>query len=166
MDDVKAASLLFCAIAVGCFHHQVAFEDIHNPLAVPKDDAGIVCVVDQATLDGTVDVHSWQGRKRIALVMTVPSYRFADFHATVTVHAVAYGPRRNVLFDKRYMQEGDTQGGKMAGGGAYAMKSAIRQSSYDAFKKIFLELRGDLGRALQSPDAEHADRSDDEAPRP
>jgi hypothetical protein len=35
-------------------------------------------------------------------------------------------------------------------GGAFGMKSAIRQSSLDAYKKIFAQLRADLGIAMQS----------------
>ncbi len=35
-------------------------------------------------------------------------------------------------------------------GGAFAMKSAIRQSSYDAYKKVFADLRQDLKAALDS----------------
>ena len=35
-------------------------------------------------------------------------------------------------------------------GGAFGMKSAIRQSSRDAYKKIFAELRADLVNVLQS----------------
>jgi hypothetical protein len=32
-------------------------------------------------------------------------------------------------------------------GGAFAMKSAIRQSSFDAFKQVFDQLRPDLASA-------------------
>jgi hypothetical protein len=48
------------------------------------------------------------------------------------------------LFEKTYAGQGDTQGGKMFWGGAFAMKSAIRQSSLDAYKQIFAKLREDL----------------------
>jgi hypothetical protein len=41
-----------------------------------------------------------------------------------------------------------SQGGKMFWGGAFAMKSAVRQSSFDALKKIFSALRQDLGKVL------------------
>ena len=36
-------------------------------------------------------------------------------------------------------------------GGAFAMKSAIRQSSYDAYKKVFVKLRADLDAVLYRP---------------
>ena len=78
------------------------------------------------------------------LGFTVPNYAFADFHANVSVHVVAKDRSGAQLFEKTYEGEGDTQGGKMFWGGAFAMKSAIRQSSLDAFKQIFVKLREDL----------------------
>jgi hypothetical protein len=69
----------------------------------------------------------------------------------VAVRAVAYRPRHVLAFDKTYREEGDTQGGKMFWGGPFAMKSAIRQSSFDAYKKVFTKLRGDLATALGNP---------------
>ena len=80
--------------------------------------------------------------------MTVPSYRFADFHASVTVKVIAYSKGRQRLFERSYSAEGDTQGAKMFWGGAFAMKSAIRQSSFDAFKQVFDQLRPDLVKAV------------------
>lgn len=52
------------------------------------------------------------------------------------------------ISDKSYTKEGIRQGGKMFWGGAFAMKSAIRQSSFDAYKKVFENLRNDLNHAL------------------
>jgi hypothetical protein len=92
-----------------------------------------------------------KGGRALTVVLTIPEYRFADFHASVTVHAVAYGAGRRVLLDRDYPAEGFTQGAKMFFGGAFAMKSALRQSSLDAYKKIFSELRPDLQRALDAP---------------
>jgi hypothetical protein len=80
----------------------------------------------------------------LVLGFAVPSYTFADFHADVSVAVVAKARGGNVLFEKTYSAQGDTQGGKMFWGGAFAMKSAIRQSSLDAYKKIFAQLRTDL----------------------
>ncbi len=88
----------------------------------------------------------------LILQLFVPSYTFADFHATVTVRAVAYTADRRQLFDHSYTETGLTQGGKMFWGGAFAMKSAVRQSSIDAYQKVFARLRGDLNKALQKPD--------------
>jgi hypothetical protein len=34
-------------------------------------------------------------------------------------------------------------------GGAFGMKSAMRQSSLDAYKKVFVELRADLAAKLK-----------------
>lgn len=80
----------------------------------------------------------------LVLGFTVPGYEFADFHATISVAVVAKGRGGNLLFEKTYSATGDTQGGKMFWGGAFAMKSAMRQSSLDAYKKIFAQLRTDL----------------------
>jgi hypothetical protein len=84
----------------------------------------------------------------VVLIMTIPSYEFADFHATISVKALSKTREGQLLFEKTYKAEGATQGGKMFWAGAFGMKSAIRQSSLDAYKKIFAEMRGDLQRAL------------------
>jgi hypothetical protein len=80
----------------------------------------------------------------ITLVLTIPSYRFEDFHAKVTVTAAAYGDGKRLLLERTYSAEGGAQAGKMFWGGAFAMKSAIRQSSFDAFKQVFSQMRPDL----------------------
>jgi len=175
----------------GCIHHRIEFGDIQHSISMPKQNAAVIVVIDQATLDQTVDVHSWltgiahswdarpgQMLKQVAdielpqmfssyevttayhlptgesgrlvLQLAVPNYRFENFHATVTVHAIARASADPPIFDKTYMKEGDTQGGRMFWGGAFAMKSAIRQSSYDAYKKVFADLRDDLRAALDS----------------
>lgn len=92
-----------------------------------------------------------EGGKRLTVELLVPYYDFSDFHATVVVQAKAYGPGYIQLLDKSYREEGDTQGAKMFWGGAFAMKSAIRQSSYDAYKKVFAKLRADLTAMLYRP---------------
>ena len=84
----------------------------------------------------------------LTLALTVPSYRFEDFHATVTVQAIAYGPGRSVLLEESYTESGPTQGAKMFWAGPFGMKSAIRQSSFEAYKKIFESLRADLSTAV------------------
>ena len=88
---------------------------------------------------------------RLVLDLAVTKYAFEDLRATVIIRAIAYAPGRVPLFEKTYQEEGDTQGGKMFGGGAFAMKSAIRQSSYDAYKKAFARLRTDLAALLDKP---------------
>lgn len=87
-----------------------------------------------------------KGRRRITLILTVPSYGFAHFHATITVHAAAYAPGHHLLFDHDYTAEGTSQGAKMYWAGPFGMKSALRQSSLDAYHQIFQQLRGDLAR--------------------
>jgi hypothetical protein len=97
-----------------------------------------------------------QGTKRMTLVLTIPSYRFEELGAHVTVHAVAYAPGRELLFENDYAGTGETQGAKMFWGGAFAMKSAVRQSSLYAFKQAMDELRADLIEVLDSPVAAYA----------
>lgn len=91
------------------------------------------------------------GTHRLVLELSIPHYVFTDFRAQIDVHATAYKPGRQVAFDKTYHGEGFTQGAKMFWGGAFAMKSAIRQSSLDAYKKIFAQLRPDIAAALAAP---------------
>jgi len=91
-----------------------------------------------------------KGARALTVVLTIPSYEFADFHASVTVHAAAFGVGRRTLLDKDYTAQGFKQGAKMFFGGAFAMKSALRQSSLDAYKKIFVDLRPDLQKALDA----------------
>jgi hypothetical protein len=90
------------------------------------------------------------GGRGLVLVMTVPSYAFDDFHATVEVGVTAYDRGRRQILQKTYKAEGEGQGAKMFWGGAFGMKSAIRQSSLDAYKKIFADLRKDLEAALRT----------------
>ena len=85
----------------------------------------------------------------LTLILTVPQYTFADFHAVVTVRAKAYQKTDQILLEKTYTKDGIRQGGKMFWGGAFAMKSAMRQSSFDAYKKVFAELRSDLLKVLK-----------------
>lgn len=90
------------------------------------------------------------GRKRMTLVLTVPSYVFEDWHAKVTLHAEAFGPGRTPLFSKSYSSEGTGEAGKMIGLGAFGQKSAVRQSSLSAFKDVFAQLRPDIVAALEN----------------
>lgn len=91
--------------------------------------------------------------KWITLELAIPNYVFEDFRAKVSVTATVSEPGKRRLLQKTYSAEGETQGGKMFWGGAFAMKSAIRQSSLDAYKKVFAELRDDLARVLQGKSA-------------
>ena len=88
--------------------------------------------------------------QRIILKMQVPDYQFKNFKATITVQAIASTSKGEKLFTKTYTAAGDTQGAKMYWGGPFAMKSAVRQSSLEAYKKIFEQIRGDLAKAMES----------------
>lgn len=85
-----------------------------------------------------------EGAARLTVELSVPHYAFSDFHTTVVVQARVYRPGHALAFEKSYREEGDSQGGKMVGAGAFGMKSAVRQSSFDAYKKVFAKLRADL----------------------
>ena len=89
-----------------------------------------------------------EGASRLTVELSVPHYAFSDFHTTVVVQARVYRPGHALVFEKSYREEGDSQGGKMVAGGAFGMKSAVRQSSFDAYKKAFAKLRADLAAAL------------------
>jgi hypothetical protein len=89
-----------------------------------------------------------KGTSDITMKIGVLKYEFANFQATFTLLAKVYGDDKRVLLDKSYTETGMSQGAKMFWGGAFAMKSAVRQSSFDALKKIFASLRRDLAKAL------------------
>jgi hypothetical protein len=88
--------------------------------------------------------------KWINIELAIPSYRFQEFGAKVSVSINVYEPGKRPLLQKTYSAEGETHGAKMFWAGPFGMKSAIRQSSLDAYKRIFAELRSDLAIALQS----------------
>lgn len=176
----------------GCAH-QVAFNEEdpswHYRVETQTYDAGLVVVIDPATLERTVSIRSamagmanrWdaqpgrmmkqvadfelpqmveeysstttfaepsKGKRRVTVQLALEDYRFDDFAAHVRMRATAYGPGKTLLFEKTYSATGDSQGGKMFGGGAFGMKSAVRQSSLDAYKRIFASLRQDLAPEL------------------
>lgn len=183
-------SVLILLGSMGCQpHHMISFQDISYTIDSPRQDADVIVVIDQYTLNKTVPIrswmtgiaHSWDARpgemlkqisgielhqmfkgyeqtsvykepnstgKALTLQLSIPHYAFDDFRAFVEVEAIVYGPNKNLLFNKNYMHEGETQGAKMFFAGAFGMKSAIRQSSFDAFKKIFVDLRADLMETL------------------
>jgi hypothetical protein len=94
-----------------------------------------------------------QAPRRLILVMTIQSYTFKDFEVSVSVsvRAIAYRPGQVMIFDKTYNGEGAGEGGKVATFGAFGMKSAVRQSTLDAYKQVFDSLRPDLKDALTKP---------------
>lgn len=92
-----------------------------------------------------------QGEPRLTVELSISHYAFSDFHATVVVQARAFRAGRALLFDRSYREEGGGEGGKMVVTGAFGMKSAVRQSSFDAYKKMFAKLRADLAAVLDKP---------------
>ena len=85
-----------------------------------------------------------EGTDRLTMELSIPHYAFSDFHTTVVIQASVYGPGKALVFDKSYREEGNSQGGKMVMAGAFGMKSAVRQSLFDAYKKVFAKIRADL----------------------
>lgn len=83
------------------------------------------------------------------LVLTIPDYQFKNFHAYFTVKLEVYNEEKSLLLEKTYKEEGVSQGSKMFWAGAFGMKSAVRQSSLDALKKIFNQIRPDLIKQLE-----------------
>jgi capsid portal protein len=94
------------------------------------------------------DVYKEPTNNGVTLELGVSNYTFDSFRAKISVLATAYGTGKQELLRTRYYAEGESQGGLMFLGGAFGMKSAIRQSSLDAYKKIFADIRTDLVRAL------------------
>ena len=75
---------------------------------------------------------------------------FSDLHTTVVIQARVYRPGKALVFDRSYREEGESQSGKMVGAGAFGMKSAVRQSSFDAYKKAFARIRADMTPLLDN----------------
>ncbi len=153
----RPAMMLLPLLVTGCIHHGIEFGDIQHPISTAKQNAAVVVVIDQATLDQTVEVHSWmtgiahswdarpgQMLKQVAdaelpqmfssyevtpayrpptagadrllsLQLTVPSYRFENFHATVSLRAIARRSSEAPLLEKSYTKDGDTQGARCSG---------------------------------------------------
>ena len=90
------------------------------------------------------------GEQRLTLVLTVSHYVFRDYHATLTLHAEGFGPDKMLVFSGDYTSEGRNESGKMLGAGAFGQKSAVRQSSLDAYRKAFDQMRPDLIAAFET----------------
>ncbi len=85
----------------------------------------------------------------LVLLFHLSDYAFENFQAYIdmTVAAQSHGHQ---LFSKRYTANGKSQGGKMAWGGAFAMKNAIQQSTKLALDEILTSLLNDLNQALRA----------------
>lgn len=77
------------------------------------------------------------------LVFDLQRYEFTDMgaHVTLQVSHVREGQR---LFSRVYSASGDTQGGKVFWGGAFAMQNAIHQSTKHAVDEILRQVIADL----------------------
>lgn len=178
----------------GCFHHQIAFQDVHYIVPSKQYSEKVVAVIDADTLKKEVSIHSgtagwahyWDAQpgqmlkqvadvelpqifkeyhfdstyeknniseKTIILEMFITNYRFADFAANISVRIIAHGDNNKTIFDNVYIGEGGSKAGKVLWTGAFGMKSAIRQSSLEAYQKIFTALREDLRKTLASEKA-------------
>jgi hypothetical protein len=184
------------SLVAGCsIHREVQLHETnttwHYPIETTRYDAGLVLVVDAATLERVTPIRSalagtanvWdarpgrmlkqvadvelpqmvahyvsagsyqepdRGSPRVTLVLDVVDYDFADLHASLTVHGTGYGPDRRILFERNYDGKGSGQGGKMFWGGAFAMKSAIRQSTLEAYQQVLAGIRADLDSTFRS----------------
>jgi len=83
------------------------------------------------------------------LVLTVPYYDFQDYHASLTIHADVYGAQNQSLFSDSYSASGRSGAAKMWVTGAWGMKSAVRESSVEAFRAAFQQLNEELEKNLQ-----------------
>lgn len=88
------------------------------------------------------------GSEAVALELEVPEYRFEGFEARLRVKARAFSANGETILDESYYAVGQSQGAKMFWGGAFAMKSALRQSSMDAYRQAFRRLRDNLEEAI------------------
>jgi hypothetical protein len=82
------------------------------------------------------------------LELDIPAYSFSGFAAHVTVSAVLRDPSGTELLNKRYEAVGRSGAGKAVGLGAFGMRSAVRQSTLNAYLQILEQLRGDLRSSL------------------
>ena len=88
-------------------------------------------------------------RGTLTLLLSVPQYTFEGFQARVIVRAKLIKKRIASYLIKHTRRMELVKALKWVFGGAFAMKSAVRQSSIDAYKKVFTELRTDLLKALR-----------------
>lgn len=82
------------------------------------------------------------------LVFDLQRYTFEEHGAHVSLK-VTYRRGDQDVFTKVYDARGETQGGKMFWGGAFAMKNAIQQSTKLAMDDILRALIADLNKTRQ-----------------
>jgi hypothetical protein len=74
-------------------------------------------------------------------------YAFVDKQAKIDLK-VTLKKQGNVLFEKSYQANGQSQGGKMFWGGAFAQKNAVQQSTKLALDEIFTQLIADFNQSI------------------
>jgi hypothetical protein len=84
-----------------------------------------------------------KNEKDVLLIFKLNHYDFSVFGAHVDLRIIAKENNIN-LIDKSYKADGRTQAGKMWGGGPFAMKHAIQNSTWFAINDILTELIHDL----------------------
>ncbi len=98
---------------------------------VQKAFGGIHKISDTSAASGTL------------LTFDLKHYSFSDFSAHVSLN-ISLSRSDQTIFSKTYTRDGETEGGKMFWGGAFAQKNAVQQSTKDAIDKILIELISDL----------------------
>ena len=81
--------------------------------------------------------------------VSLQKFTFKEHRAYIAIDVNATTKDGKRLFMKTYQAQGNTQGGKMFWGGAFAMRNAIHQSTKAAMDKIFTSLVNDLQKALK-----------------
>jgi len=84
------------------------------------------------------------------LELAIPEYEFSNYHASVTVDARLLSPDNETLLEESYSGSGPSGAGRMWAAGAFAMKSAMRNSTLGALQEVFESLRKDLNEILDT----------------
>ena len=86
--------------------------------------------------------------KTLSVIFKLEDYKFGGSRAQVVIHVLALDENQKVLLNRKYEEMGEGYGGRIFWGGAFAMKSAVRLSTVDAYKKAMVLIRKDLGDIL------------------
>ena len=86
--------------------------------------------------------------KTLSVIFKLEDYKFGGSRAQVVIHVLALDENQKVLLNRKYEEMGEGYGGRIFWGGAFAMKSAVRLSTVDAYKKAMVYIRQDLGDVL------------------
>jgi hypothetical protein len=144
---------------------------------VEKIDTSVLVVIDRATLDQKYSVQTfaagpeniWEigpgqmlnqvalaetpntnnaATERLVLSLALENYTFDAGVASVVMRTRASTKSGHVLIGKSYLRQGSRNARKEMGG-QWTMKSVMRQSSLEAFKGVFADMRADLVAALR-----------------